>query len=158
MCLSKSLLVQIEKEKKLTHTTQAQQHTRTQSHTHAPYTGTHAMHTPMHSHTLHTCTHAMHMHTRHAQAHTSHTHTHTHNTTHHAQHALHKGKNLRAKEGNPFKHFSKLELLTLPNTSLRFQRESPAPRWSCKLVEQQLQSWFGGAGALPNTPLPLSCD
>jgi hypothetical protein len=43
------------------------------------------------------------MHTRHAQAHTSHTHTHTHNTTHHAQHALHKGKNLRAKEGNPFK-------------------------------------------------------
>jgi hypothetical protein len=44
-------------------------------------------------------------------------------------------------------------LISLPNTSLQLQRESPAPRWSCKLVELLLQSWFGGAGALPNTPL-----
>jgi hypothetical protein len=43
--------------------------------------------------------------------------------------------------------------LSQPNTSPQLQRESPAPRWSCKLVELLLQSWFGGAGALPNTPL-----
>jgi hypothetical protein len=87
MCLSKSLLVQIEKEKKLTHTTQAQQHTRTQSHTRAPYTGTHALHTPMHSHTLHTCTHAMHMHTLHTRhAHTPCTGTHFTHAHAHAQH------------------------------------------------------------------------
>jgi hypothetical protein len=48
--------------------------------------------------------------------------------------------------------FPELELLSLPNTSLQLQRENPAPRWSCKLVELLLQSWFGGAGALPNTP------
>jgi hypothetical protein len=49
-------------------------------------------------------------------------------------------------------YFAELELLSLPNISLQLQRESSAPRWSCKLVEQQLQSGFGGAGALPNTP------
>jgi hypothetical protein len=49
--------------------------------------------------------------------------------------------------------FLELELLYLPNTFLQLQRESPAPRWSCKLVEQQLQSGFGGAGALPNMPI-----
>jgi hypothetical protein len=48
-------------------------------------------------------------------------------------------------------HFSELELLSLPNTSPQLQRESSAPQWSCKLVELLLQSWFGGAGALPNT-------
>jgi hypothetical protein len=50
-------------------------------------------------------------------------------------------------------HFLERELLSLPNTSLQLQRESPAPWWSCKFVEQQLQSEFGGVGALPNTPL-----
>jgi hypothetical protein len=49
--------------------------------------------------------------------------------------------------------FSELELLSLLNTSIQLQSESPAPRWSCKFVEQQLQSGFGGAGALPNMPL-----
>jgi hypothetical protein len=50
-------------------------------------------------------------------------------------------------------HFSELELLSQPNTSPQLQRESPTPRWSCKLVELLLQSWFREAGALPNTPL-----
>jgi hypothetical protein len=48
-----------------------------------------------------------------------------------------------------------LELLSQPNTSPQLQSESPAPRWSCKLVELLLQSWFGGVGALPNTPCML---
>jgi hypothetical protein len=49
-------------------------------------------------------------------------------------------------------HFSELELLSLPNTSLQLQSESPAPQGSCKLLEQH-HSGFGGAGDLPNTPL-----
>jgi hypothetical protein len=86
MCLSKSLLVQIEKEKN-SRTPHRHSSTHAHSHTHAPYTGTHAMHTPMHSHTLHTCTHAMHMHTldtRHA--HTPCTGTHFTHAHPHAQH------------------------------------------------------------------------
>jgi hypothetical protein len=62
--------------------------------------------------------------------------------THTAQHTH--AKKMRAKEGNLFKSSffgagvvvsAKLELLFQPNTSPQLQRKSPAPRWSCKLVE-----------------------
>jgi hypothetical protein len=53
---------------------------------------------------------------------------------------------LRAKEGNPFKFLvSRARAVVMPN------RESS----STSVVEQQLQSWFGRAVTLPNTPL---CD
>jgi hypothetical protein len=93
----------------------------------------------------HACTHNTRMH------HTPHT---------HAQHSTY--TRTRAKKWGQKRviysnlHFSELELLSQPNTSPQLQRESPAPRWSCNLVELLLQSWFGGAGALPNTP--LNCE
>jgi hypothetical protein len=48
---------------------------------------------------------------------------------------------------------AELELLLLPNTFLQLQNKSPAPRYSCSVVEQQLQTWFSRVGALPNRPL-----
>jgi hypothetical protein len=79
VCSSKSLIVEIEK-KKITHITQAHQHTRTQPHT--PCTCTH-MHTRhAHAHTAHT-PHAMHRHS---------THTHNSLSTSHAQHTTYREK------------------------------------------------------------------
>jgi hypothetical protein len=135
VCSSKSLLVEIEKEKN--------------SRTPHRHTSTHAL------------SHTTHMHTRHAHAHTAHTphamhrhstHTHSSLSTSHAQHTAYREK-VRAKEGNPFKlSFFGAGVVVSAKHISSAPKGGPAPRWSCKLVELLLQSWFGGAGALPNTP------
>jgi hypothetical protein len=165
VCSSKSLLVEIEKEKMHAH------HTGTPAHTHMPCTA----HTPCtHPCTGTHCTHAIHRHTRHAhihaQAHTAHTpytgtHAHARHCTrtrtaltHQCTARTHTGKKLRVKEGNPFKlSFYEAGVAISVRHISSAPKESPTPQWSCKLVEQQLQSWFGGVGALPNTPLLLTC-
>jgi hypothetical protein len=164
VCSSKSLLVEIEKEKNA-----RTPHRHTSTPAHAMHC-TQAMHTPMHRHTLHTgltqahtpcthpctgthCTHAVHRHTRTRTA----LHTHTH-STHAPMHSTHAHrKKLRVKEGNPFKlSFYEAGVAISVRHISSAPKESPTPQWSCKLVEQQLQSWFGGVGALPNTPLLLT--
>jgi hypothetical protein len=149
VCSSKSLLVEIEKGKNSRtphrHTsTHALSHTRTRhTQAHTPCTHPWAATHYTHAHTPCTCTHCTH--TPHAM-HRRHT---------HAQHTMHITRTTHIVQGKKLKahyHFSESELLSQPNTSPQLQRESTAPRWSCKLVELLLQSWFGGVGALLNTP------
>jgi hypothetical protein len=131
---------------------------------------THAAHTDAHTHMMHAhstpcthpcsrthpCTHTctpMHTTLTHT-THTPHMQVHTHAHTRHA-HTTHTNstKKLRVKEGNQFKSsFFGARVVVSTKHISSTPKESPAPRWSCRLVELLLQSWFGGAGALPNTP------
>jgi hypothetical protein len=81
--------------------------------------------------------------------------------THHAQaqrthrhNSQRTGKKVRVKEDNPFKlsFFGAGVVVSAKHISSAPNGESSSTV-ELQLVELLLQSWFGGAGALPNTPL-----